>query len=131
MLLQEPFTLSSDADRAPQLKASVGWLLNLMSLEIFWESERGEIIERCPRSFNPWKYMDHPDEVQSTWCLRFIDEYGDTTFNQYQLPVLVEELESIHSKSKDSEARESLESIIAFIRKCHDHAHTYVKFLGD
>jgi len=75
--------------------------------------------------------MDYPDELLDTSCLRFIDEYGDTTFNQYQLPVLVDELESIRTKSKDAEASESLESIIAFVRKCQNHVHTYVKFVGD
>ncbi len=75
--------------------------------------------------------MDHPDEIQNTCCLRFIDEYGDATFNQYQLPVLVQELESILPKSKDSAARESLESLIAFVRKCENNVHTYVKFVGD
>ena len=102
-----------------------------MSLQVFWETERGEILETCPCLYNPWNYIDHPDELQSTCCLRFIDEYGDATFNQYQLPALVEELESILPKSKNPEAKEALESLIAFVRKCENNVHTYVKFVGD
>ncbi len=102
-----------------------------MSIDIFWETERGEILEKCPTWFNPWNYMDHPEELQKTCCLRFIDEYGDTTFNQYQLPILIEELESILPRSKDSAAKESLESVIAFIKKVDGRVHTYVKFVGD
>ena len=102
-----------------------------MSIDIYWESERGEILEKCPSWFNPWKYMDHPDQLNGTCCLRFIDEYGNTTFNQYHLPVLIQELESMIPKSKDAAAKESLESLIAFVRRCEDHVHTYVKFVGD
>jgi len=92
----------------------------------FWQTERGEILEHCPTLFNPWKYMDHPDEIQNTCCLRFIDECGDTTFNQLQLPVLVQELETILPKSKDSAATESLESLIAFVHRAEHHVHTYI-----
>lgn len=109
----------------------VGWLSNHMSLQVFWETERGEILETCPGWYNPWNYIDHPDELQNTCCLRFIDEYGDATFNQYQLPVLVEELESILPRSKNPEARKYLESLISFVRKCENNVHTYVKFVGD
>jgi len=102
-----------------------------MSLEVFWQTERGEILERCPAWYNPWNYIDHPDELEETCCLRFIDEYGDATFNQYQLPVLVQELESILAKSKTDEAKDALESLIAFVRRCQDNVHTYLKFVGD
>jgi hypothetical protein len=102
-----------------------------MGLDVFWQTERGEHLGHCPTLFNPWKYMDHPDELENTCCLRFIDEYGDTTFNQSQLPVLIRELESILPKSKDSAATESLESLIAFVRTAEDHVHTYITFVGD
>jgi hypothetical protein len=47
-------------------------------------------------------------------------KYGDTTFNQPQLPLLIQELESIRPKAKDTAARDSLDSIIAFVRKAQN-----------
>jgi len=102
-----------------------------MGLDIFWQTERGESLAHCPTWFDPWKYIDHPDELAHTCCLRFIDEYGDTTFNQSQLSVLIEELESILPKSKDAAARQSLELLITFVRNAQDKIHTYIKFIGD
>ena len=109
----------------------VRWLINLMGLDIFWEDENGEIIEECPSLYNPWRYINDIQELDKTCCLKFIDEYGDTTFNQYQIPVLIEELESLLPRSKDSEARESLESLLTFVRKAENKVHTYIKFYGD
>ena len=102
-----------------------------LMLQVFWQTERGEILETYPGWYNPWNYIDDPDELGDTCCLRFIDEYGDATFNQYQLPVLAHELESILPKSKNSEAKESLQTLIAFVRRCENNIHTYVKFVGD
>ena len=113
------------------VNSDVGRLLNLMSLQVFWQTERGEILESCAAWYNPWDYIDDLDELKDTCCLRFVDEYGDATFNQYQLPVLAHELESILAKSKTPEAKESLESLIAFVRRCENNVHTYVKFVGD
>ena len=102
-----------------------------MTLSILWENERGETLEHCATVFIPSHYIQSVDEIQDTCCLRFIDEYGDTTFNQYQLPVLRRELQNILSQSKDSAARRSLESIILFIHKAEGSIHTYIKFIGD
>jgi hypothetical protein len=102
-----------------------------MALDITWEDERGEILEKCPNWFNLWNHISDPAEIQGTCCLRFLDDYGDTTFNQIQIPVLLAELESLLPKSKDDEARNSLESVIGFIRKAEGEIHTYIKFYGD
>jgi hypothetical protein len=115
--------------RLDELQVAADW--NLMPIDIVLETERGEIIERCPHWFTPWDYMNHPEEVQNTCFLQFIDEYGDTTFNQSQLPLLIQELEAVLPKSKDSSARQRLESLIDFIRKAEGKIHTYIKFVGD
>jgi len=61
-------------------------------------------------------------------CLRFIDNYGDTTFNQLQMPVLVQELRIAANSEPD--LRERLESLAAFVESANG-VHTYVKFIGD
>ena len=102
-----------------------------MALDIIWEDERGEMLEECPNGFNLWNYIGDPNEIQGTCCLRFLDDYGDTTFNQIQIPVLLAELESLLPKSNDDEARKRLELVIGFIRKAKGEIHTYIKFYGD
>jgi hypothetical protein len=39
--------------------------------------------------------------LNDTACLRFIDPYGETLFNTLQMPVLLEELESLTSLQTD------------------------------
>jgi hypothetical protein len=102
-----------------------------MPIDIFWQDENGQILEKAPTWFNPWGYMDEPQDLDSTKCLRFIDEYGDTAFNQYQISILIEELESLRQRSKNEQARESLELLISFVRKAEGQVHTYIKFVGD
>jgi hypothetical protein len=102
-----------------------------MALDIVWEDEKGEMLEKCPSWFSCWDYVSSPDDLQDTCCLRFLDDYGDTTFNQIQIPILLAELESLLPKSKDAAARNSLESVIGFIQKAKGEVHTYIKFYGD
>jgi hypothetical protein len=102
-----------------------------MGLDVLWQDEKGQIIERGPIWSSPWKYVEDEDDLKDTCCLRFIDPYSDTTFNQFQIPILVEELKSLLPKSKDAQARENLESLINFIRKAEEQVHTYIKFVGD
>ena len=99
-----------------------------MAITIFWEDEGGKILANCPGSFSTNNYIA---DIQNTCCLRFIDDLGDTTFNQFQIPVLIKELESIIPKSKDAGTRDDVESLIAFIQKAVDQTHTYIKFYGD
>jgi hypothetical protein len=102
-----------------------------MALNIIWEDEGGGMLEECLFWFNLWDYINAPDDVQDTCCLRFLDDYGDTTFNYLQVPVLLGELESLLPKSRDAEARKRLESLIGFIRKAQGEFQTYIKFYGD
>ncbi len=102
-----------------------------MALDVFWQEEDGDTIERCPIWYKPGEYVIDVREFENTVCLKFIDDYGDTTFNQVQIPVLIEELESLLPKAKDAEARLALETLIAFVRKAAGKVHTYIKFIGD
>ena len=61
-------------------------------------------------------------------CLRFIDPYGDTTFNQLQLPVLVAELGAAAKAAPT--LRQRIESLAVFIEAARE-PHLYVKFVGD
>jgi len=58
------------------------------------ETEGGESITEVldPMGYVSWILGSHG--LDATVCLRFIDPYGDTIFNQGQLHVLLSELES-------------------------------------
>lgn len=71
--------------------------------------------------------QDDPNTV----CLRFIDPYGDTTFNQLQLPVLIEELRALESAAPDTEAKQVLSDLVAHVQTASQSVHTYVTFIGD
>ncbi len=102
-----------------------------MGIEISWEDENGTVIEIL---------YDMPgsplnvalDKIDfSTVCLSYIDPYGDTTFNQLQIPVLIEELEILTNQKLDVNILNHLAKAIAFIRKAEGKTHTYIKFIGD
>jgi hypothetical protein len=77
-------------------------------------------------SFFPDCYWD-----TSFVCLRFIDPYGDTTFNQLQIPHLAKELEQILASLPAGAVREHCEKVLLMARKAEGETHTYLKFYAD
>ncbi len=64
-----------------------------MGIEIRWENERGEMLEEI---LDPGGYLSLAlglAALDETVCLRFIDPYGNTVFNQQQIPVFMDELQ--------------------------------------
>ena len=55
-------------------------------------------------------------ECADTVCLRFIDPYGDTVFNQLQLPCLIADLEAVRSKVTDHAIRRASEEALQAAR---------------
>jgi len=64
-------------------------------------------------------------------CLRFIDLYGDTVFNRYQLPVVIAEIEIMLKGTKDEKVRVHGTAIIELARRALNDVHQYLKFYGD
>ncbi|MFO1521505.1 MAG: hypothetical protein U1G05_05595 [Kiritimatiellia bacterium] len=69
-------------------------------------------------------------DISTTICLRFIDPYGDTIFNQLQLPVVIQEIEALKASTTDSEFSESVARVIEFL-KDSEEVHVHVRFVGD
>lgn len=63
-----------------------------MGFTVALEDEDG--VELAPTAGDPknafGRSLPHPDDT-SFACLRFVDPYGDTTFNNLQIPLLIEE----------------------------------------
>lgn len=83
----------------------------------------GEIIRLIDKNISE-------DELKKTFCLQFIDPWGDTIFNYRQLGFLIKEFENLYEKCQTIEDKEALRSIINFITKAEE-IHSFVRFYGD
>jgi hypothetical protein len=63
-----------------------------MGIDLRIESESGEVQDEVLDDKNLTERLlpDHDDPASP--CLRYVDQDGDTVFNQLQLPVLLQEL---------------------------------------
>jgi hypothetical protein len=102
-----------------------------MTWPVVWQDENGEELGRFDDpGFLP-ELLPMEDEPPTTACLRFIDPYGDTIFNQLQLAELLRELEARRPRVTDLRVRRGLDQLLAFLRPRAGQAHTYIKVVGD
>jgi hypothetical protein len=95
-----------------------------MGVDLKWENEDGRTIEEV---LDPQMCISHlvlQTDLTRTACLRFIDPYGDTTFNQLQIPILIEELESVFESALDEQVRDHLRRVIGLAQKSRGEIHT-------
>src|SRR5436309_1073019 len=128
-----------------------------MGIDIRWEDERGSQLDGIldPKAcFGSALVLSSLDE---TVCLRFIDYYGNTIFNQRQIPVLISELHALLQlitpervailnrkrmkryqkfnvlpRTRTAvEISEHVDRILELANRSKDKTHTYLKFIGD
>ena len=69
---------------------------------------------------------------ESYYCLRFIDLYGDTYFNQSQMEHFLTEWERLFQAQGSNEQANALyERVKSFAKRCLKEPHIYIKFIGD
>lgn len=102
-----------------------------MGIDIRVQGERGDVIRELPdpKSLLPLLLPEH--DGHDSACLRFVDRYGDTYFNQIQIPVLLKELESAVRSCPNADARAHGEAVVSLVASAVDQVHTYVRFIGD
>ena len=97
---------------------------------VLWQDENGvELGSFVKPGFDT--RLTQPNWTDGTACLRFVDPYGDTVFNQLQIPVLIGELEAVAARAGAGDLVSTVAGLIAFLRQCDEQAHTYVKVIGD
>ena len=97
-----------------------------MAIDVEWQDERGD---RLTRYEGPPIDARLPDSASSaSVCLRFIDPYGDTTFNHTQIAELEKELALIRGAE---DVAQQARSLLSFVRQVQDRTHRYLKFIGD
>jgi len=82
-------------------------------IDIFIVDEGGNIRATFPDCEALHKLLEIPPP-QDGCCLRFIDPYGDSTFNLLQLPVLAGELRAAAAKGAAG-LRQRIEALAAFV----------------
>lgn len=98
-----------------------------MGWTIILENESGQAIHQLSKEFN----YDELDNFSSNnfKILRYIDPYGDTTFNGLQLNDLQKDFEKLQKLIPDQGG--IIEQIIELINESKNEVHTYIKFYGD
>lgn len=102
-----------------------------MTWPVIWQDEARAELGRLDDPGFLSELLPSGEGLPTTTCLRFIDPYGHTVFNQLQLDQLLSELESLRPGITDLRVRRGLDQLLAFLRACADQVHTYIKIVGD
>lgn len=123
-----------------------------MGINIRWENETGNQLEEIPDPKNHFGFALALSPLDRTVCLRFIDPYGNTVFNQQQIPVFISELQDLQqvimseqfaglreklkttyraANSPKVEISEHISQILELAQRIINKPHTYLKFYGD
>src|SRR5436309_12087304 len=99
-----------------------------MGVDVRLESERAEPLGKTV--YDPQGRLAKAIATAKGACIGFIDQYGDTVFNQLQLPTLIKELEGLHRKAS-SDQREHIGKVLELLRTGLERPHVYARFIGD
>ncbi|HYS88819.1 MAG TPA: hypothetical protein VEN78_28015 [Bradyrhizobium sp.] len=104
-----------------------------MGIDVALVNERHEPTEEVydPRQYLTSLATGQWPRLDGSVCLRFIDPWGDTVFNQAQIPVLLAELERSAASQTNAEIKAHLQKICRLVAKAKDQTHMYIKFTGD
>jgi hypothetical protein len=102
-----------------------------MGMAIQLEDAHGKVLEEIPdlesllaRLFPSW-------DDGTFHCLRYIDPWGETTFNHLQMDEVISELRRIREKTAVEAERAFIDAIEGMATRCKEGEHRYLKFLGD
>lgn len=102
-----------------------------MGVDVNRQHEDGVVIESVNDLHEHLAKVLCAADLEKTACLRFVDPYGDTKFNQLQIPVLLRELEALASGGLEPAQREHLLRVVEVVRRALEQVHVYVEFVGD
>lgn len=101
-----------------------------MGVDVILEDEEGGEIETLEDDGGYVSKLLTYVPATGSHCLAYIDEYGDTTFNPYQVKRLLVELDEIPKDALGAGTRQFLERLTDLAKKCLEE-HYYLKFYGD
>jgi len=100
-----------------------------VGINVEWRDESGKVIEQISDSNSLLYQALAAAQLEATQFLRFIDFYGDTTFNQLQLSGLLAEFSALAKSCAGERARHLLSITLLLVHA--SSTHTYVTFVGD
>ena len=105
-----------------------------MGIDTKIETEREECVAELPDPRNLVNWLLSLAILDSTFCLQFVDPYGDTVFNSRQIPVLQSELSALTSRLTETNLLQSkqdyLERAAAWPERAIQEAHEYLETLS-
>ena len=97
----------------------MGWI-------VIKEDEKGNTILTLPGEFN----IPNIGETDFNFkILKYLDPYGDTTFNKSMFEDLITDLTFIKSTVLNDDP--IIDKVITLAKECNDEIHVYLKFYGD
>ena len=102
-----------------------------MGIDLQWEGERGDVLDRVSDERGFVAQILAAANEEGSVCLRFVDPYGDTVFNQKQIPVFLEELLALADEKLSADERLHRDAIAELAVRAQSKVHTYLKFYGD
>ncbi|MFN8505991.1 MAG: hypothetical protein U0547_00330 [Dehalococcoidia bacterium] len=98
-------------------------------LTIIWETEEYEVLAVMSDEGVLAQYI--PGDDDASWhCLRFVDRWGNTVFNQVQLEWLITDLVRLWDIAQPAD-RPFIDRLGEFVRAAMGETHTYIRFIGD
>ena len=103
-----------------------------MAMSVRLQDEFGKTIDEVHDTTGIIEERLPSNKDESYYCVRFIDLYGDTYFNQSQMGHFLKEWERLfHVKSSNEQADALYERVKSFAERSLKEPHIYIKFIGD
>lgn len=98
-----------------------------MGWTVIIEDEDGNAIKTMPDEFvlSDVEVLNNKDFK----VLKYLDPFGDTTFNALMLADLLNDLIELKELLPTEQAQ--INTVIAYARDCKEYVHTYLNFYGD
>lgn len=102
-----------------------------MPMKISLKNEAGQVIDSVTDTKKALRKLLPNFDNKEYCCLRFIDPYGDTIFNNLQMMIFLDEWNQLLEKAEHQEEKEIMLQIKDLAARCQAGTHLYLWFLGD
>lgn len=102
-----------------------------MGIDLALEDERGRRIAELTDTGNRFSTVIRSIANSDTHCIQYIAPHMDTTFNQLQIPRLLQELKLLEASLSDTGHSKAVSEYVKLIRVHSSAPRIYAKFYGD